>query len=101
MSDPNSILVMQLGEVQGTLKMMTQMIQQNQISTNQRIDDFRGATEGRLEGVDARISTIDEQIKTIVKNERGTALRAASSGAMSGALVAATVEAIKLLANIR
>jgi hypothetical protein len=97
MSDPNAMLVMQLGEVQGQLKMMTHMIQQNQESTHQRIDDFRRATEGRLDGVDARIDGIEDQIKTIGKNERGTALRGASSGALSGAIVAAGVEILKFM----
>lgn len=103
MSDHNqdmSVLVQlqqQLGEVQGQLKMMTSMIQQNHESTHQRINDFRHAIEGRIDGVEARIGAVEGRIDTVDKNERGTALRGASSGALSGALVAAGIEIIKRL----
>ena len=90
MSDPNQQLAQQIGEVQGQLKLMTQMIQQNHESTHQRINDFRHAVEGRLTSVEARVGVIE-------KNERGTALRGASGGALSGAIVGAAIEGLKLL----
>lgn len=90
MSDPNQQLLQQVGEVQGQLKLMTQMIQQNHESTHQRINDFRHAIEGRLTGLEARVGVIEG-------NERGTALRGAGSGALAGAFFTAAIEGLKLL----
>ena len=86
----NTSVLVQLGEVQGQLKLMTQMIQQNHESTHQRINDVRHAIKGRLSGVETRVATIE-------KNERGTALRGAGSGALSGAIMGACIEALKHL----
>lgn len=99
MSDPNQQLLQQVGEVQGQLKLMTQMIQQNHESTHQRINDFRHAIEGRLDGVEARIDGVEARVDTIDRNERGTALRGAGGGAVSAAIVAGAIEAIKLLVH--
>lgn len=99
MSDPNQQLLQQFGEVQGQLKLITQMIQQNHESTHQRINDFRHAIEGRIDGVEDRIDGVEKRIDTIDKNERGTALKVAGVGSMAGAVTAAAVELIKHLAK--
>lgn len=88
----NAALMVQMAEVKGQLTVMTQLMQQNHDSTHQRINDFRHSVEGRLTGVEARVGVIE-------KNERGTALRGASGGAISGAVVLAAVEAIKIMAS--
>jgi len=92
MSDQNTVVLVELAEVKGQLKLMTQMMQQNHDSTHQRINDFRHAIEGRLSGVEARLNTVE-------KNERGTALRGASSGALAGSVVAASIEALKFFST--
>lgn len=92
MSDPNTVVLVELAEVKGQLKLMTQMMQQNHDSTHQRINDFRHAIEGRLSGVEARLNTVE-------KNERGTALRGASSGALAGSVVAASIEVLKFFST--
>lgn len=92
MSDPNATVLVELAEVKGQLKLMTQMMQQNHESTHQRINDFRHAIEGRLSGVETRVATIE-------KNERGTALRGASSGALAGTVMTACIEGLKFLAG--
>lgn len=99
MSDHNqdTTVLVQLGEVQGQLKLMMTMMQQNHESTHQRINDFRHAIEGRIDGVEARIGAVEDRIDRVDSNERGTALRGASSGALSGALMAAGIEIIKRL----
>lgn len=97
MSDPNQQLLQQVGEVQGQLKLITQMIQQNHESTHQRINDFRHAIEGRIDGVEARIDGVESRIDTIDKNERGTALKVAGTGAITAAIVTAGIEVTKLL----
>ncbi len=99
MSDQNQQLLQQFGEVQGQLKLITQMIQQGQESTHQRINDFRQSVEGRLNSVETRIDGVESRMETLASNERGTALRGASSGAISGVLVSAGIEVLKLLAG--
>lgn len=89
MSDEKNVVLVQLARMEGQLASLTQLMQQNHDSTHQRINDFRHAVEGRIGGVEARLDKIED-------NERGTALRAASGGAFSGAIVAAAIEAIKL-----
>lgn len=97
MSDPNQQLLQQVGEVQGQLKLITQMIQQNHESTHQRINDFRHAIEGRITGVEVRIDGVDARIVVLEKNERGTALKVAGIGTVAGAIAAASVELINYL----
>lgn len=98
-TDPNTNVLAQLGEVQGQLKLMTQMIQQNHESTHQRINDFRHAIEGRIDGVEEKIKSVEQRVDTIDKNERGTALRAAGGGAVSAAIVTGAIEALKLIVH--
>ena len=98
-NNPDTTVLVQLGEVQGQLKMMTAMIQQNHESTHQRINDFRHAIEGRIDGVEGRIDGVESRLATIDKNERGTALRGAGGGAMAAAIVAGAIEALKLIVH--
>jgi cystathionine beta-lyase/cystathionine gamma-synthase len=89
MSGENSTLV-ELGEIKGQLKLMTQMLQQNHDSTNQRIDDLRHSTEARTKGLEDRVGTLE-------KNERGTAVKAGVAAAIGGVIVAAGTAAIRLI----
>lgn len=88
MSDTNTAVLVELGQVKGQLTLLLQMMQNNHDSTNKRIDDMRHAVEGRLEGVEGRVSVLE-------KNERGTAVRSAASGAASALIVSASLAAIK------
>lgn len=99
MSDPNLQLLQQFGEVQGQLKLVALMIQHGQESTNKRIDDFRQSIEGRLNSVEVRIDGVEVRMETIASNERGTALRGAGGGAVSAAIVAGAIEALKLIVH--
>lgn len=67
---------------------MTQMMQQHHESTHQRINDFRHAIEGRIDGVDARVMRLEA-------NERHTAIKVAGGGAVSGAIVSAVIKLIE------
>jgi sugar (pentulose or hexulose) kinase len=91
MSENNEVLV-QLAQVKGQLTAMTQLMQQNHDSTHQRINDFRHAVEGRIAGVEARLDKVEN-------NERGTAIKAAGGGALSAAIVTATIKALEFLAG--
>lgn len=88
MSDTSTAVLVELAEVKGQLKMMTQMMQANHESTHQRINDMRHAVEGRLDGVETRVGVLE-------KNERGTAIRSAGTGALAGAIAAAGIAALK------
>ena len=94
MSDNHDVLV-QLAQVQGQLTAMTQLMQQNHDSTHQRINDFRHAVEGRIAGVEARVDRIEASIEKVGGNERASALKAAGSGAFSGAVMTAGIELLK------
>ncbi|MES1977519.1 MAG: hypothetical protein V4451_05750 [Pseudomonadota bacterium] len=88
MSDTNTAMLVELAEVKGQLKLMTQLMQQNHEATHQRINDFRHAVEGRVSHVESRMATLEA-------NERTTALKGAGSGALAGAIAGAAIEAIK------
>lgn len=92
MSDNNVSVLVELAEVKGQLKLMTQLMQQNHESTHQRINDFRHAVEGRVSNVEGRM-------KTLETNERSTALKSAGSGALAGAITGAAIEAVKFFAG--
>lgn len=92
MSGENNEVLVGLAEVRGQLTAMTQLMQQNHDSTHQRINDFRHAIEGRITGVEARLDKVE-------KNERGTALKGAGGGALSAAIVAAGIEALKIFSG--
>lgn len=92
MSDENHQLLVQFAEVKGQLSAVLQLMQHNHDSTHQRINDFRTAVEGRIAGVEARLEKVED-------NERGTAIRAASGGALSAAVVTGAIEALKFFAS--
>lgn len=76
----------ELAGVKGQLTLIAQMIHANHDATHQRIDDLRHSIEGRISGIDGRVSTLE-------KNERETAMRTAAVGAVSGSFAAALVSA--------
>ncbi|MES2946222.1 MAG: hypothetical protein V4772_25410 [Pseudomonadota bacterium] len=82
----NTSVLVKLGEVDGQLKLMAQMMQQHHDSTNRRIEDMRHSVEGQIEGVERRVETLEQ-------NERSTAIRSAGSSA----LVLGAIEVIKFL----
>lgn len=71
-------------EVKGQLANITLLIQNSQTSTHQRIDDLRKTVETRFDGVEERLTRVEE-------NERTTALKASASGALMGAVVSGAV----------
>lgn len=91
-TDIDAAVLVQLAKLEGQLASMQQLMHQNHESTHQRINDFRHAVEGRIAGVEARVGTLEV-------NERGTALKAAGGGAISGACIAAGAELLKFLAS--
>jgi hypothetical protein len=92
MSDNNTSVLVELAEVKGQLRIMTQLMQQNHEATHQRINDFRHAVEGRVANVETRMATLET-------NERTTALKGAGSGALAGAVMGGAIEAIKFFAG--
>lgn len=88
MSDPATALLVEMGQVKGQLTAMTALLQQNHTATQTRIEDLSKSVGVRFDGLEKRLATLEE-------NERGTAIRAAGTGALAGAIVAGALAAIK------
>lgn len=88
MSDPATALLIEMGQVKGQLTAMTTLLQQNHAATQTRIEDLSKSVGVRFDGLEKRLSTLET-------NERGTAIRAAGTGALAGAIVSAALVAIK------
>lgn len=88
MSDPATTLLVEMGQVKGQLTAMTALLQQNHTATQTRIEDLSKSVGVRFDGLEKRLATLEE-------NERGTAIRAAGTGALAGAIVAAALTALK------
>lgn len=84
----NAAMLAALGEVKGQLVHITQLITANQTATNQRIDDLRHAMEGRMNGHEGRIGVLEDR-------ERSTAIRTAGVSAITSAIVAAGIAAMR------
>lgn len=91
--DPNTAVMLELAEVKGLLKAMQQSQQQNHEAMHQRIDDFRQAVEGRIDGVEGRMKTLESRVARVEENERSTAMRAAGASAIA----VAAIELLKFL----
>ncbi|QDL53113.1 hypothetical protein [Rhodoferax aquaticus] len=94
MSDPNNntTVLVELGQVKGQLSALTDLIRQNHTATQTRIEDLSKSVGVRFDGIEKRLATLEQ-------NERGTAMRAAGTGALSGAIVAAGIAAMKYLGH--
>ncbi len=88
MSDPATTLLVEMGQVKGQLTAMTALLQQNHAATQTRIEDLSKSVGVRFDGLEKRLTTLEG-------NERGTAIRAAGTGALAGAIVSAALVAIK------
>ena len=84
----NVTVLQQLGEVRGQLSGIAQLIQSNHAATQTRIEDLDKSITQRIDGLEKRVGVLE-------KNERSTAILAGSLGAVSGAIVTATIAAIK------
>ena len=88
MSDPATALLIEMGQVKGQLNAMTEMLKQNHAATQTRIEDLSQSVNTRFDGLETRLTTLEA-------NERGTAIRAAGTGALAGAIVSAALVAMK------
>lgn len=87
-TDSNTTVLFELGQVKGQLTAITDLIRQNHAATQTRIEDLSKSVGVRFDGIEKRLATLEQ-------NERGTAMRSASAGALAGAVVAAGIAAIK------
>lgn len=81
-----------MGKLEGQLAAMTTLMQHNHNATQTRIEDLSKSVGVRFDGIEKRLGTLEQ-------NERGTAMRAAGTGALSGAVVAAGIAAMKYLGH--
>ncbi|MBK1683424.1 hypothetical protein [Rhodoferax fermentans] len=95
MSDPTAVanaLLVEMGQVKGQLTAMTALLQQNHLATQTRIEDLSKSVGVQFDDVKSRLTTLEA-------NERGTAIRAAGTGALAGAIVAAGIAAMRGLGH--
>lgn len=79
MSDtPDRETLRALGQVQGQLTGIENLIRDTAASTNRRIDDLKDSVDTRFEDHSNRIARLEN-------NERATAIKAAGIGAAAGA----------------
>lgn len=74
--DPETLRA--LGQVQGQLTGIENLIRESSAATNRRIDDLK-------EAMDDRFQDHGERIARLENNERATAIKAAAIGATAGA----------------
>lgn len=65
-------------------------------STNRRIDDLRAAMTHQAAATDKRIDGVSGRVSVLEANERATAMKAASVGALMGGGMAAMIAALKI-----
>lgn len=75
---PDSETIRALGQVQGQLNGIADLIRETSAATNRRIDDLK-------ETMDDRFQDHGERISRLENNERATAIKAAAIGATAGA----------------
>jgi hypothetical protein len=94
MSDTNinTTMLVEMGQVKGQLTAITELIRQNHTATQTRIEDLSKSVGVRFDGIEKRLGPLEA-------NERGTAMRAAGTGALAGAVVAAALAAMKVLGH--
>lgn len=91
MSDTDAVataVLVEMGQVKGQLTALVTLIQQNHAATQTRIEDLSKSVGVQFDDVKSRLTTLEA-------NERGTAIRAAGTGALAGAIVSAALVAVK------
>ncbi|WP_375184017.1 hypothetical protein [Aquabacterium sp.] len=78
MSTPDHETLRALGQVQGQLNGIADLIKETSAATNRRIDDLKATMDDRFQDHGERISRLES-------NERATAIKAAGIGAAAGA----------------
>jgi len=86
-ADPETLRA--LGQVQGQLHGIAELIRETAASTNRRIDDLKESVDARFDDHSKRITQIENvhgaRISRLEDNERSTAIKAAGIGAAAGA----------------
>lgn len=89
MAEPTNVDIMvHLARIEEQNKQLTQLMINNHAAINQRLDDMKANTNTRLDSLDKRLVSLEDK-------ERGTAIKSAGTGAISGAIAAAAMAALK------
>lgn len=87
-TDPETLRA--LGQVQGQLNGIADLIRETSAATNRRIDDLKDSVDARFDDHGKRITQIEtvhgKRISRLEDNERNTAIKAAAIGAGAGAV---------------
>jgi len=84
----NRQVLLALGNIQGELRGIRDMVHKGQETTNQRIDDLKEAVTERIDGLEGRVTRLEgDHGKLMVKT--------ASLGGIAGGAMTALVEVIR------
>lgn len=101
--DPDTLRA--LGQVQGQLTGIENLIRESSAGTNRRIDDLKDSVDARFDDHDKRIGQIEkihgERITRLEDNERGTAIKAAAIGASAGAVSGIVSQILGVIVKIK
>lgn len=89
MPEDNKVLFM-LGEIKGELRGLRETVERDAQSTNRRIDDLVSAHQRRSDMIEQRLARLEA-------NDRSMLMRTTGLGGLSGAVVAATIEFIRVV----
>jgi hypothetical protein len=90
--DLNSKVLLALGNIQGELRGIREMVQHGQQTTNQRIDDLKQTVTERIEGLEGRVTRLE--------NDHGKlTVKTASLGGISGGAMTFLVEIVRYFAT--
>ena len=89
MADNDDKVLTALGQIQGELKGIRELMYAHNKALQQRINDFATANETRFKNVESRLNTLEEGHKSLL-------IRTAAGGGISGGIVAVAVQLIKM-----
>lgn len=88
----NDQVIQLLGEIKGELKGINQVIHANHSSVQQRFDDMQKSIDQRFDSIEKRVEHVESEQKNII-------WKVASWSSLGGAVVAGSVELMKVLAK--
>lgn len=84
------LMISMLGQIQGEVKGLRDLVQANHSSINQRIEDLAQSNHTRFENVEDRIDKLENSHQQLL-------MKTAAGGGVAGGIVAAGIEIIKVM----
>ncbi|ARL36022.1 hypothetical protein BOC49_06920 [Burkholderia pseudomallei] len=91
-NDLNDKLLLALGNIQGELRGIREMVQNGHQATNQRIDDLKQTVSDRIDAVEDRVKTLEGDHGKLMAKTAGL-------GGVAGGAMTALVEVVRYFAT--